>query len=270
MSSIRGTPGMAAALLVLALTGNSAVADTTSAAIGFVGDTDSSSWRGASMGLDEINVAGRFIGYEFSLESVDAGDIPDGLVALVVAADAKSVKGLVERHPDLPVFNTLAEDDDLRTLCPGNLYSIIPSERMRSDAVAQWREKEPDADVDAVAHHHRFRRYSSGDLNGRYTTTYDEPMTEAAWTAFVAVRLVGDAVTRTQATDLQTLHEHLHGLTSFDASKGQPLSFRDNGQLRQPLWIVKDDRVLGEAPVEGVVDRDDMDTLGIIDGCAEE
>ena len=40
------------------------------------------------------------------------------------------------------------------------------------------------------------------------------------------------------------------------------MSFRDTGQLRQPLLLVAGDHVLGEAPVRGVVEIEDLDSLG--------
>lgn len=232
--------------------------------IAYVGDAEGQAWKGASMGLDEVNRAGGFLGYTFELTAVDdAADVPEEAIAIVVALDGEESAEISADNPDRAVINSGSASDALRELCRENLFSVMPSERMRADAVTQWQEQADDAGITAVAHHHTFRRYSSGDLNGRFTDTYDENMSEEAWTAYVAVRLVGDAVTRTTSVERSAVIEHLHGLESFDASKGQPLSFRDTGQLRQPLWIVQDDRVLGEAPVEGVVDPDDLDTLGL-------
>ncbi len=231
--------------------------------IAFIGDDSGDAYQGASMGLDEINRAGGFLGFEFALTAVaDHEQIDDDAIAVLVTVDGASAGDVAGAFPQLAVFNTGSDDDALRALCRDNLFSIMPSASMRSDAIAQWQQQADDEDISAVAHHHRFRRYSSGDLNGRYVEAFDEPMTESAWTAFVAVRMVGDGVTRTTSREPDALIEHLWGLESFDASKGQPLSFRENGQLRQPLWIVQGDDVLGESPVEGVVDPDDLDTLG--------
>lgn len=231
--------------------------------IAFIGEDGSDAHKGAEMGLEEINRAGGFLGYEFSLTVVsDHGDVDDDALAVVVTADGDYAADVSKAFPNRAVFNTGSDDDALRALCRGNLFSIIPSASMRQDAVEQWQQQADDEDITAVAHHHRFRRYSSGDLNGRFVEAYDEPMTEAAWTAFVAVRMVGDGVTRTTSREPDALIQHLKDLESFDASKGQPLSFRENGQLRQPLWIVHGDDVIGESPVDGVVDPDDLDTLG--------
>ena len=41
------------------------------------------------------------------------------------------------------------------------------------------------------------------------------------------------------------------------------MSFRETGQLRQPLLLVDGDRIVGEAPVRGVVDTTYLDSLGV-------
>lgn len=261
MSRTRYTAMVLAGIFGLSLASASMAGEAVS--ISFIGDKGSDAHKGAEMGLEEINRAGGFLGYEFSLDVVAShGDVADDAIAVVVVASGEYSEIVSGAIPDRAVFNTGADDDSLRALCRDNLFSIVPSASMRQDAIAQWQQQADDQDITAVAHHHRFRRYSSADLNGRYVEAYDEPMTEAAWTAFVAVRMVGDGVTRTTSREPDSLIQHLKELESFDASKGQPLSFRENGQLRQPLWIVHDDNVIGESPVEGIVDPDDLDTLG--------
>jgi len=41
------------------------------------------------------------------------------------------------------------------------------------------------------------------------------------------------------------------------------MSFRDTGQLRQTLLLVENGEIVAEAPVRGVVDPDDLDSLGL-------
>jgi hypothetical protein len=50
---------------------------------------------------------------------------------------------------------------------------------------------------------------------------------------------------------------------AFDGQKGVPHTFRDTGQLRQPLLLVEAGKLVGEAPVPGVVDTNDLDSLGL-------
>lgn len=43
----------------------------------------------------------------------------------------------------------------------------------------------------------------------------------------------------------------------------QRLKFRATGQLRQPLLITENDVLVGEAPVRGVANIEDLGSLGI-------
>ena len=43
----------------------------------------------------------------------------------------------------------------------------------------------------------------------------------------------------------------------------QLLNFRATGQLRQPLLITENDVLVGEAPMRGVANIEDLDRLGI-------
>jgi hypothetical protein len=44
---------------------------------------------------------------------------------------------------------------------------------------------------------------------------------------------------------------------------GTDMNFRPTGQLRQPLLLVEDGKIAGEAPVRGVAD--DLDSLGNVE-----
>jgi hypothetical protein len=69
-------------------------------------------------------------------------------------------------------------------------------------------------------------------------------------------------VAREQTTDASTLLAALRARLAFDGQKGQDLSFRDNGQLRQPLLLIETNKIVGEAPVRGVTDVENLDSLG--------
>ena len=85
------------------------------------------------------------------------------------------------------------------------------------------------------------------------------------YTAWAAVRSVGEAVTRTGAADPATLRTYMLGQTfTLDGFKGRKLSFRDwNGQLRQPIPLVHPRAVAAVPPLEGFLhQRSELDTLG--------
>lgn len=85
----------------------------------------------------------------------------------------------------------------------------------------------------------------------------------AAWTA---VRIVGEAVTRTQSAEAAKTAAFLRSDEfSIAAFKGQKLTFRTwNGQLRQPIFLGDGRSVVSTSPQEGFLHQvSELDTLGI-------
>ncbi|MGH8502597.1 MAG: hypothetical protein ACREVE_09005 [Gammaproteobacteria bacterium] len=85
-------------------------------------------------------------------------------------------------------------------------------------------------------------------------------MDEQAWAGWAAAKMLTESIAPTD--DPERLLEHLNTKLVFDGHKGADMSFRPNGQLGQKLLLVDDDKVLGEAPVRGVVDPANLDSLG--------
>ncbi len=97
------------------------------------------------------------------------------------------------------------------------------------------------------------------ELSGRYAREED-------YQAWLALRVVGEAVTRTGQADPATILEYALG-DEFElaAFKGQPVTFRDwNGQLRQPI-LLTDGRInVSVSPQEGYLHQvSPLDTLGL-------
>lgn len=239
--------------------------------VGFVGDPQSTAYLGASQGLDEANIQGRFLGQTYQLVTTTADALAAGTApavdALVVAADAATLTAVGASAPDVPVFNVLAEDDALRERCSPNLLHVIPSSRMKQDAEAQWAQAKPDSPAKAVAWNPGFTKYAASQLNKRYEAKAARPMDDAAWAGWAAVKLLADSVARLQSTDHAALLAFVKDEMNFDGQKGVDMNFRPNGQLRQVLLLEHDGKVVGEAPVRGVVDIEDLDSLGQVD-CA--
>jgi ABC transporter substrate binding protein (PQQ-dependent alcohol dehydrogenase system) len=85
----------------------------------------------------------------------------------------------------------------------------------------------------------------------------------AAWTA---VRVIGEAVTRTESGEAAKTAEFLRSPEfSIAAFKGQKLTFRTwNGQLRQPIFLGDGRSVVSTSPQEGFLHQvSELDTLGI-------
>lgn len=101
---------------------------------------------------------------------------------------------------------------------------------------------------------HRFEK-----LTGRY-------MREMDYQVWTAIRVLGEAATRTQSTDFNVLREYILG-PDFElaAFKGQKLTFRPwNGQLRQPILLTTDRILVSVSPQPQFLHRvSRLDTLGI-------
>jgi ABC-type branched-subunit amino acid transport system substrate-binding protein len=234
--------------------------------LAYVGNTDGSAWLGVLQGQHEANIQGRFLDQTYTVDAMT----PEGLAqsdpkpaAIIAAGDAAALQRLSEAVPGIVVFNVTADDDALRQACATNLLHVPPSSTMKADAVAQWLQKNPDASVEAWAWHPKFVKYAARDLNKRFLKVQGVTMDDDAWAGWAAVRMVAEGVIRTQSTDPSALLAFMKSEIAFDGQKGVPHTFRDTGQLRQRLLIVENGKLAGEAPVRGVADTTNLDSLGL-------
>ena len=107
--------------------------------------------------------------------------------------------------------------------------------------------------------------YASTQLQLRFRRLAGRPMTQADYGAWLAVRAIGEAATRTGSTDPARIIAYLHG-PDFAVSgyKGPELSFRSwDGQLRQPVLLADDRSVISLSPQPGFLhEKNDLDSLG--------
>jgi ABC transporter substrate binding protein (PQQ-dependent alcohol dehydrogenase system) len=90
-------------------------------------------------------------------------------------------------------------------------------------------------------------------------------MEEEDYAAYLAVRALGEAATRTQSSDLATIKTYLLSEKfALQGYKGNPLSFRNwDGQLRQPVLLAAARSMVAVAPIEGFLHpKTELDTLG--------
>lgn len=261
-------------LMALCLAG-SAAATTEPIRVGlvFAGSESESAWLGARQGLDEANLQGRFLGQVYELERAAPGTEEPAMtgdrMAIIAALDPAALRELAARWPGHAILNVSSEDDGLRAACIPNLLHVIPSARMRADAVAQWRQKHPESEVEAFAWHPQFMKFAGRDLNKRFRAAFDRDMDSTAWAGWAAVKMISDMIARRAPDSPAALLALLRTELAFDGQKGIDLSFRPNGQLRQPLLLVDHGELAGEAPVRGVAASDaDLDSLGQV-ACAD-
>ncbi len=105
----------------------------------------------------------------------------------------------------------------------------------------------------ATQFHTRFE-----ELTGRYVHEED-------YEVWLALRVIGEAVTRTGSNDPDTLRDYiLSDEFELAAFKGQKVTFRDwNGQMRQPVLLFDDHITVSVSPQDGFLHQiSPLDTLG--------
>lgn len=240
-------------------------AATQEVRLAFVGPRDGAANHGARQGLAEAQAQGEFLGQRYVLAD-DAGAGDAAATAIIADLPADELLAVARAHPGIPVLNVGSADDALRRTCLPNLLHVLPSREMHAAAEAQWaRAKPAEPPAVALAWHPSFEKYAAVQLNRRYRETFGEAMDAAAWAGWAAVKMMSDTVAREQTTAPDRILEALRERLAFDGQKGIDLSFRADGQLRQPPLLVKDDTVVEEAPVRGVADIEDLDSLGRVE-----
>ncbi|WP_425100691.1 ABC transporter substrate-binding protein [Tropicibacter sp. S64] len=109
-------------------------------------------------------------------------------------------------------------------------------------------------------------QHGAAQLQSRFHDLAGRDMAPTDYAAWAALRAIGEAVTRTGATDAPTLRNYMLG-PDFELGgfKGAPLTFRTwNGQLRQPIPLTHRGAVVAQAPLEGFLhQRNELDSLGL-------
>jgi hypothetical protein len=270
MPNIRAL-GMPATLLMLLFWAVSAwAAEPQKVQLLYLGAPSDMAWKGAALGIQEANVLGQYTGHQYALSGqrdpkAVAKILGTRPAAVIAAIDPKFLlplsDGLAKEH--VALLNVGSDHDVVREYCRPSLLHIMPSARMKADGVAQWRKKSDQGDIRAQAWHGDFEKFAGRELNNRFQKLHGVAMDDQAWAGWAAVKMVAETIARTESTDPAEILRYLREEMEFDGQKGQPLNFRETGQLRQPLLIVVDGKLAGEAPVAGVVDSEDLDSLGM-------
>lgn len=161
---------------------------------------------------------------------------------------------------ELPLF-TQARDYDVTLVADeiGDVGEYVPYNTWLPRPVAGTQGLTP------TGWHGVVEQWGARQLQGRFRDQAGRAMNDRDYAAWVAVRAIAEAVTRTGSTDAATLYAYLLG-EEFEiaAFKGRSLTFRNwNGQLRQPVPLVQPRAVVSQAPLTGFLHpRTELDTLG--------
>lgn len=186
---------------------------------------DDAAVRGAQLGAEEAGRTAELLGAR--LELVNG---TDGVLAVV--------GDLGEGDSAIPFLNIRSMEE--RGPLHPNVFHVASSAAERREALERWQGPKPEG-VQVVDWHPSLKKFGAEQLNQRFETRFGSPMDERAWAAWLGVMAAAEAALRN--TTLERLR--------FDGHKGARLSFRsEDHTLRQPLYVVAGDKVLGEIGVE--------------------
>jgi ABC transporter substrate binding protein (PQQ-dependent alcohol dehydrogenase system) len=116
-----------------------------------------------------------------------------------------------------------------------------------------------------TAWHRSQEQWGATQMQNRFARFANRSMTERDYAAWVAVRSVSEATTRTNKMDFASISTYVRGPDFGVAGfKGQKLTFRDwDGQLRQPILLATARTLVSVSPQEGFLHEfSELDTLG--------
>ena len=169
--------------------------------------------------------------------------------------------GLVQIQSQIPLFTQSAPDYDvLVTADESQVFAdYMPYRNSQPRPVAGSAGLEPTS-WDAS-----FGQWGALQLQSRFTKKFSRWMTALDMQAWTAVRMIGEAVSRTNSADPKTIASYILGPDfALAAFKGNKLTVRDwNLQLRQPILLADGRTIVSVSPQPGFLHQySELDTLG--------
>ncbi len=167
---------------------------------------------------------------------------------------------LVQRQ--IPVFTQGAEDHDVVVAADATDYfaAYLPYNTWQPAPVVG------SAGLRPQTWHPAFEGWGATQLQRRFEEVAGRSMRDEDYQTWLALRVIGEAVTRTGNADATAIRDYALG-DDFEigAFKGQPLTFRDwNGQLRQPILLSDGRLTVSVSPQDGFLHQvSPLDTLGL-------
>jgi len=109
-------------------------------------------------------------------------------------------------------------------------------------------------------------QWGGEQLQNRFMQMFSRRMTALDMQAWTAVRMIGEAATRTSSADPKALLAYIRGPEfGMAAFKGQKITVRDwNLQVRQPILLADGRTIVSVSPQEGFLHQfSELDTLGV-------
>ncbi|MFU0506760.1 ABC transporter substrate-binding protein [Pseudaminobacter sp. NGMCC 1.201702] len=170
--------------------------------------------------------------------------------------------GVVQIQKQMPVFTQdLPEHDVLLVADESEVFgTYVPFRTWIPRPVAGT------AGLIPSAWHPASEQWGGTQIQNRFAKASGRRMLSKDMSAWTAIRIIGDAATRTQSGDPEKIAAFIRSPDfSIAAFKGQKLTFRDwNWQLRQPIFLGDGRSVISTSPQEGFLHQvSELDTLGV-------
>jgi ABC transporter substrate binding protein (PQQ-dependent alcohol dehydrogenase system) len=169
--------------------------------------------------------------------------------------------GHVQIQAQMPVFTQDAPDHDIVIVADESevFGEYLPYRTWQPRPVAGT------AGLVPTAWSRVHEQWGGTQVQRRFTSFAGRPMGERDHTAWLAVRAIGEAVTRTGSVAPDQLRAYMRSdAFQLAAFKGQALTFRRwNQQLRQPILLVTPRMLVSVSPQDQFLhERTPLDTLG--------
>ncbi len=174
----------------------------------------------------------------------------------------RSDGGFEQVQQQIPTFTQDAPDYDVLVVADeGNLFGeYLPYRTWDARPVAGT------AGLVAQSWHPAIELWGGTQFQNRFKRLADRTMTPTDYNAWLAVRMIGEAASRTKSGDYKQLIPYIKG-PNFDVAgfKGVGLSLRNwNGQIREPLLVTTPKMLVTVSPQPGFLHQvSELDTLGV-------
>jgi ABC transporter substrate binding protein (PQQ-dependent alcohol dehydrogenase system) len=169
--------------------------------------------------------------------------------------------GLVQIQSQIPLFTQSAPDYDvLVTADESQVFADYMPYRS-----SQPRPVAGSAGLKPTSWDSSFAQWGALQLQSRFTKKFSRLMTALDMQAWTAVRMIGEAVSRTNSADPKTVTGYILGPAfALAAFKGDKLTVRDwDLQLRQPILLADGRTIVSVSPQPGFLHQySELDTLG--------
>jgi ABC transporter substrate binding protein (PQQ-dependent alcohol dehydrogenase system) len=169
--------------------------------------------------------------------------------------------GVVQVQRQMPVFTQDAPEHDVVLVADESdvFGEYLPYQTWDPRPVAGTQGLVP------TAWHRAHEQWGGTQMQTRFEKHAGRWMRERDYTAWLGVRALGEAVTRTSSNDPKALRGYLRGEEfELGAFKGEGLTFRSwNQQMRQPILLASPRILVSVSPQEGFLhQRTPLDSLG--------